>query len=188
MFYQRSEKKFKYAIKKKKGGGGAASFIIGAMFLGIGLISCPTVSFASETTEINQSTEIQSTLNNSILKESNSEEKQNIDVSEDSAINKDLELASKATISESENSFGETTNNQENTNLSEDSIEVQPESIIQKEVLTDNDAIQQLEVHPHEDSDDAALVENQMTRVTEESIKSNTSQVDKDTTVLSNTT
>ncbi|MGL9811046.1 hypothetical protein IGJ45_000945 [Enterococcus sp. DIV0574] len=188
MFYQRSEKKFKYAIKKKKGGGGAASFIIGAMFLGIGLISCPTVSFASETTEINQSTEIQSTLNNSILKESNSEEKQNIDVSEDSAINKDLELASKATISESENSFGETTNNQENTNLSEDSIEVQSESIIQKEVLTDNDAIQQLEVHPHEDSDDAALVENQMTRVTEESIKSNTSQVDKDTTVLSNTT
>ncbi|WP_458250316.1 Rib/alpha-like domain-containing protein, partial [Enterococcus gallinarum] len=158
------------------------------MFLGIGLISCPTVSFASETTEINQSTEIQSTLNNSILKESNSEEKQNIDVSEDSAINKDLELASKATISESENSFGETTNNQENTNLSEDSIEVQSESIIQKEVLTDNDAIQQLEVHPHEDSDDAALVENQMTRVTEESIKSNTSQVDKDTTVLSNTT
>lgn len=41
MFYQKKEKQFKYAIKKKKGGGGAASFIIGAVFLGIGLISYP---------------------------------------------------------------------------------------------------------------------------------------------------
>lgn len=73
MFYQKKEKQFKYAIKKKKGGGGAASFIIGAVFLGVGLISYPSVTFASEATDINQSSEIQSSLNNSILKESNLE-------------------------------------------------------------------------------------------------------------------
>ncbi|MFB5404565.1 Rib/alpha-like domain-containing protein [Enterococcus avium] len=187
MFNQKKEKQFKYAIKKKKGGGGAASFVIGAVFLGIGLISYPTLSFASETTEINQSSEIQSSLTNSVLKESNSEEKQNIDMSEDSSINNDLELDSKATVSGSENSFDETTNNLETTNLSEDSIEVQSESIIQNEDSTDNDAVQELEMNPHEDNGDDISVENQMTEATEENIKSNTQEVDKDTTVLSDT-
>ncbi|WP_274543598.1 Rib/alpha-like domain-containing protein, partial [Enterococcus sp. ARL09-542] len=187
MFYQKTEKQFKYAIKKKKGGGGAASFIIGAIFLGIGLISYPTVSFASETTEINQSSEIQSSLTNSGLKESNSEEKQNIDMSEDSSINNELELDSKANVSGSENSFDESTNNLETTNLSEDSIEVQSEFIIQNEDSTDNDAVQELEMNPHEDNGDDISVENQMTGATEESIKSNTQEVDKDTTVLSDT-
>lgn len=92
-------------------------------------------------------------------------------MSEDSAINKDLELDSKATVSESENSFDETTNNLENINLSEDSIEVQSESIIQKEDLTDKDVVQELEVNPHEDKGDDVSVENQMTGTTEESIK-----------------
>ncbi|MFB5417361.1 Rib/alpha-like domain-containing protein [Enterococcus avium] len=187
MFNQKKEKQFKYAIKKKKGGGGAASFVIGAVFLGIGLISYPTLSFASETTEINQSSEIQSSLTNSVLKESNSEEKQNIDMSEDSSINNDLELDSKATVSGSENSFDETTNNLETTNLSEDSIEVQSESIIQNEDSTDNDAVQELEMNPHEDNGDDISVENQMTEATEENIKSNTQEVDKDATVLSDT-
>ncbi|WP_430605916.1 Rib/alpha-like domain-containing protein [Enterococcus sp. AZ037] len=182
MFYQKKEKQFKYAIKKKKGGGGAASFIIGAVFLGIGLISYPSVTFADEATELNSSNQIQSNLDKSDSEEINSEENQNKNVlSEDSSTKENIELDTQMSLSESEKQSDVEKRNQKVTNPSENNVNVQTEVPIEinSEELTNSDTTQELDSNFYEGDSTNTLVEENALENTEENEESSTSKEEK---------
>ena len=182
MFYQKKERQFKYAIKKKKGGGGAASFIIGAVFLGIGLISYPSVSFAAEATELNSSNQIQSNLVKSDSEKINSEENQNKNVlSEDSSTKENIELDTQMSLSESEKQSDSEKRNQEVTNPSENNIKVQTEVPIEinSEELTNSDTTQELDSNFYEGDSTNTLVEENALENAEEDEESPTSKEEK---------
>ncbi|WHK64261.1 Rib/alpha-like domain-containing protein [Enterococcus faecalis] len=182
MFYQKKEKQFKYAIKKKKGGGGAASFIIGAVFLGIGLISYPSVTFADEATELNSSNQIQSNLVKSDSEEINSEENQNKNVlSEDSSTKENIELDTQMSLSESEKQSDVEKRNQKVTNPSENNVNVQTEVPIEinSEELTNSDTTQELDSNFYEGDSTNTLVEENALENTEENEESSTSKEEK---------
>lgn len=203
MFYQKKEKQFKYAIKKKKGGGGAASFIIGAVFLGIGLVFSPSVSFADEVADLNSSNPIQSN-----LIKANFEEVTNSNTTQELASNsygendtnalveentsesteKNIELDTQMSFSESEKQSDVENRNQEVTNSSENDRKVETEDSIEinSEELTNSDTTQKLTSNSYEEDDTNILDEENTLESTEDNTEVITSKEENDLESVSN--